>query len=218
MSETPVTATAEEAGGNSGMGKDARKRLHALMYGLHYPAVLGTGFVVALLRITSGTIHAPAASVSLIVWLFFCLSFASAIGFEEKYNWGAFIVDCIELAGMFACLFALRLMDPALDAPPPSVRLAYGILMGVVVLQFAWRGAMHLQPNLFVDLKILFLALLGVGLWLGKCRPDLHWWIAGAFATLALLYVSHHPYENETDRRTSFFIYKGKQIIEWFRS
>jgi hypothetical protein len=119
MSEHPAAPAATER--KHRMGKDFSKKLHALMYGLHYPAVLGTGFVVALLRIVGHTMQSPAASVSLIVWLFFCLSFASAIGFEEEYGWFAFVVDFLELVGMFSCLFVLRLMDPSPDAEEPMV-------------------------------------------------------------------------------------------------
>jgi hypothetical protein len=177
--------------------------LHSFMYGLHYPAVLGTGIVVALLRIASHTMHAPAASVALIVWAFFCLSFMSAIGFEEEYGWGAFFFDMIELLGMFACLLCLRLLDPT-TSEAPLVRLAYLILLGVVALQVGWRWAMGLKPHALVDLKLGFLGLLIWGVVLGNCNPGLHWVIAIAFCLLAVLYVISAPYKVDKPARTFF--------------
>jgi hypothetical protein len=70
---------------------------------------------------------------------------------------------------------------------------------------------MELKP-VFLDLKILFLGLLGAGAWLGDSRPEWHWRITCAFAVLALLYVSHHPYKNDADKRIWFLQYKWQKI------
>lgn len=176
------------------MDDQAKNWLHAFMYGLHYPAVLGTGIVVSLMRVGSNTIHAPAASVAVIAWAFFCLSFLSAIGFEKQYGVLAFILDLLELIGMFFCLNYLRLLDPS-STDPPLVPVACWILFLVVALQFLWRWAVGLKPIAFLDLKLLFLALLVVDSFLGDSLPGWHWMITIGFAVLAALYVGSHPYD-----------------------
>lgn len=186
------------------MDDQAKKWLHGFMYGLHYPAILGTGIVVALMRIGSKTIHAPAASVAVITWAFFCLSFLSAIGFEKQYGMRAFFFDLLELVGMFACLNFLRLLDPA-TTDPPLVPVACWILFMVVALQFLWRWAVGLKPTAFLDLKFLFLALLAVDAFLGDSLAGWHWTITAAFAVLAALYVGSHPYDLNQKDPTSFF-------------
>jgi len=185
------------------MGAELKRRLHWLMYGLYYPAVLGTGVVVALQRVSAHTIHDPAISVAVTAGTFFSVSFASAMGFENEYGPGAFLLDAAEVFGMFACFVFLNLIDPPAWITP-SVRVAYLILFAVVAFQVAWRKAIGLQGDAYLDLKLILGLLLLVGAALGDCHPRLHWAITGSFAVIAWLYVSHHPYR------------RGVQVRRWF--
>jgi len=187
------------------MDDQAKKWLHGFMYGLHYPAILGTGIVVALMRVGSKTIHAPVASLAVIAWAFFCLSFLSAIGFEKQYGKCAFLLDLLELIGMFACLNYLRLLDPT-TTDPPSLPVACWILFIVVALQFLWRAAVGLKPIAFLDLKLLFLALLAVDAFIGDSSISGHWAITAGFAVLAWIYVANHPYDPDKKDPTFFFL------------
>jgi hypothetical protein len=119
------------------MDADTKRRLHWLMYGLYYPAVLGTGVVVAVQHAAAHAIRGPAIAVALTSGAFFSLSFASAAGFENRYDLGAFVLDILEVIGMFSCFVFLNLIDP----PPgvkPSVTAAYLCLIPVVASQVAW--------------------------------------------------------------------------------
>jgi len=184
------------------MDSEQKRRLHWLMYGLYYPAVLGAGIVVALQHIIAGSIHGPAIAVAVTAGAFFSLSFASAMGFETQYGLSAFLLDIAEVGGMFACFVFLDLIDP----PPwtPSVSLAYVVLLAVVIFQVAWRWVMGLQVDAYLDLKCLLALLLVIGAVLGESYPWIHWGITTIFSVIAWLYVSHHPYRT------------GVRVPRWF--
>jgi hypothetical protein len=191
-----------------------RKRLHWLMYGMYYPAVLGTAIVVALQHLAAGTIKGPALAIATTAGAFFSLSYASAMGFDEDYGPGAFILDIIEVLGMFACFAYLELIEfPAGHGPPfifPSARIAYGVLFGVVLFQLWWRAVMGLRLDAFLDLKIILGLSLIYGMVLGDDHVRRHWYITAAFAITAWLYVSHNPYQKDHPARRWFFIPKSK--------
>jgi hypothetical protein len=192
------------------MNVEARKRLHWLMYGLYYPAVLGTAIVVALQHTAASSIHGPALAVATTAGAFFSLSFASAMGFEKEYGFGAFVLDAMEVFGMFACFAFLELVEfPQSGHLPawvvPSTRVAYIILLGVVLFQLAWRKVMELQTDAFLDLKLILGLLLVAGAVLGDSHVRLHWLITAIFALIAWLYVSHNPYQKATPVRRWFF-------------
>jgi hypothetical protein len=162
------------------------------MYGLYYPAILGTGVVVALQH-AAQSIHSPAMSVAVTAGAFFSLSFASAMGFEKEYGPVPFLLDVVEVIGMFACFVFLSLID--LPGVSPSVTLAYIVLIAVVAFQVAWRKAMSLQVDAYLDLKLTLALLLLIGAVLGDHHTRLHWAITGIFSITAWLYVRNHPYQ-----------------------
>src|SRR5689334_13533967 len=114
------------------------RTLHGLMYGLYYPSVLGVGIVVVLQHSAE---HSTAIFVAITAGAFFSLSFASEMGREYQYGVGTFVMDSVEVLAMFACFAFLKLIEgPAWLTP--SVRAAYGVLIGVIPLQLLWRGFM----------------------------------------------------------------------------
>ena len=192
------------------MDVEGRKRLHWLMYGLYYPAVLGTAIVVALQHTAASSIHGPALAVATTAGAFFSLSFASAMGFEKEYGFGAFVLDAMEVFGMFACFAFLELVEfPQSGHLPawvvPSARVAYLILLGVVLFQLWWRRVMELQTDAFLDLKLILCLLLVAGAVLGDSHTRLHWLIPAIFALIAWLYVSRNPYRKDAPVRRWFF-------------
>ena len=180
------------------MDAEGRKRLHWLMYGLYYPAVLGTAIVVTLQHAAAGLIEGPALAIATTAGAFFSLSFASAMGLESEYRFGAFALDLAEVLGMFICFAFLELVEfPAGHHPAWIVRspsMAYGILLAVVLFQLWWRKVMKLPVDSFLDLKLILCLLLVAGIVLGDSHLRLHWVITGIFALIAWLYVSHNPY------------------------
>lgn len=186
------------------MDAETKRRLHWLMYGLYYPAVLGTGVVVALQRATAQVIRGPAISVAVTAGAFFSLSFASAMGLEKEYSLGPFLLDVAEVIGMFVCFVFLNLIDPPTWVTP-SVTLAYVILTAIVVFQVAWRKSIGLQADAFLDLKLILIVLLLIGAFLGDHYLGLHWLITLVFSGMAWLYVSNHPYEKGVGVRRWFF-------------
>ena len=182
------------------------------MYGLYYPAVLGTVIVVTLQHAAAGSIKAPALAIATTAGAFFSLSFASAMGLEKDYAFGAFALDLAEVLGMFACFAFLELVEfPAGHQPGWIVwspRTAYAILLGVVLFQLWWRKVMELHPDSFLDLKLVLFLLLVAGIVLGDSHPRLHWVITGIFALIAWLYVSRNPYQKAHPVRRWFFFGK----------
>src|SRR5437016_2006814 len=82
--------------------------LHWVMYGLYYPAVLGTGIVETLHHANA---NSPAIFVALTAGAFFSLSFALALGREHSYPVGPFLLDVVEVVCMFLCFACLRYID-----------------------------------------------------------------------------------------------------------
>ena len=175
------------------------RTLHGLMYGLYYPSVLGVGIVVVLQHSSE---HSAAIFVAITAMAFFSLSFASAMGREDQYGAGAFVMDAVEVFAMFACFAFLKLIDgPAWL--PPSVRGAYVVLICVVPLQLVWRGFMKFTPFGYLDLRIALILCLVVGAYLGGRHEELHGVITITFLILAGTYVANHPYGQHV--RTWFF-------------
>ncbi|MFZ1014178.1 MAG: hypothetical protein WAN28_12620 [Terracidiphilus sp.] len=187
------------------MHPENKKRLHAVIYGLYYPAVLGTGLVVALQRISAHSIHGAQISVALVAGIFFSLSFASAIGFEEKYTLFALLFDVVEVILMFLCLDCLSLIDISVPLPK-SIAFAYGILLLLVGSQLAWRASVKLKVKAFLDLKLIFIALLVAGIFVPPEILWAHWLLAALFLLDACLYVANRPYDTANPARTLFFV------------
>jgi len=178
------------------------KRLHWTMYGLYYPAVLGTG-VVETLRHASVLISAEIA-IALTAGAFFSLSFASAMGLEDSYDFLAFVSDVVEVFAMLVCFAFLSIVERP-DAVSPSLwpsrsaTDAYAVLIFVVALQLAWRARMKLQWDAYLCLKLILIGLLVRGCFLGNSPSRLHWAITVLFALTAWIYVSRNPYEKGKD-------------------
>jgi hypothetical protein len=182
------------------MDAGGKRRWHSLVYGLYYPAVLGTGIVVALLRAAKNTIQDPAISVSVAVavtaGVFFSLSFAAAEGFEDKYGPFPFFLDVVEVIAMFACLYSLGFIDISSPVQRPAT-VAYAILLALVVLQLFRRNAVNLNWDACLDLKIMVVLSLSIGAIAGNKYPCLHWAITFIISLLALLYVRSDPYKQD---------------------
>lgn len=187
------------------MHPENKKRLHAVIYGLYYPAVLGTGLVVALQRISAHSIHGAQISTALVAGTFFSLSFASAIGFEEVYGVGPLLLDAIEILIMFLCLDSLGLIDISATLPK-SIPLAYLFLLVLIFFQLGWRASIKLNVDAFLDLKIVFIALLVTGIFVPPEILWAHWLIAGLFFVDACLYVSGRPYDLKNPARRWFCV------------
>jgi hypothetical protein len=121
---------------------------HDMMYGMIYPAVLGTGLVLAVLRATKeaspySRFHDSALYVAFAAGLFYSFSFTS--GSEKKadktdiaYRWPTFLFDFLEVILMFLCFYFLGLLDD--HVVDPRLSPAYGfLLIDVVIIQPLWR-------------------------------------------------------------------------------
>ncbi len=125
--------------------------LKDIMYGLIYPAVLGTGIVLGVIRIfkedsTVRRIHDPSLYVGISACAFYILSFTSSVETRADrtkiaYRLPTFLVDLCEVFLMFACFYSLGLLQnevfPPVDA---SLAPAYlWLLIDVTIVQFLWR-------------------------------------------------------------------------------
>ena len=168
------------------------------MYGLYYPAVLGTGVVETLRHAT--VLTGAEIAIALTAGAFFSLSFASAMGLEDSYDFLAFVSDVVEVFAMLVCFAFLSIVErpEAVSAsmwPSRSATGAYGMLIFVVALQLVWRARMKLQWDAYLGLKVILIGLLIFGSILGNRPSPVHGWITVLFAATAWLYVSRNPYQ-----------------------
>jgi hypothetical protein len=150
--------------------------LRDIMYGLIYPAVLGTGLVLAVLRVTKeptayARFHDSALYVAFASGLFYTFSFTSQSekqpdGSEIAYRRLAFLVDFSEVILMFSCFYYLGLLDDRVIDPRLSP--AYGfILVDVAVIQPLWRLVAGVRVFDFWKWRLVVMAALVAGLFLG---------------------------------------------------
>lgn len=170
--------------------------LKDIMYGLVYPAVLGTGLVLLALhiaRLNAGVwvIHDSVSSLAVAAGCFYTLSFtALSEGKEERsklsYRWPAFIVDGIEVALMFCCFYFLGLLSEKETAP--DLPFVYGaLIVDFIIIQPVWRLVAGIKVFLFFKARVvvtLILLLGGTVSIIYPAKPDL---LIHRFVALALV-------------------------------
>ena len=185
--------------------------LQQLMYGLIYPAVLGTGIVLIGVRAAhhASAIHAlldPSIQLGVMAGLFFCASFDSAFywpaGQNGRYTSLAFCVDAVEVILMFVCFHYLRLFEDPVKLVPPFLPVAYGALTADVLLQFAWRKAAGLDPLYRWLLRSSIAAVLLLGAFFGEQYRWVNVAIGLAVIVFIVVYVVSDP-DNQATNRTS---------------
>jgi hypothetical protein len=176
---------------------------HQLMYGLIYPAVLGTGIVLTGVRAAhhSSTINAlldPSIQLGVMAGLFFCASFDSAFYWPagttiNDYKKAAFGLDFVEVVLMFICFHYLRLFEDPTKLQEPCLSVAYLRLMADVLLQVLWRHVVHLGWSYRWKLRTTVAAVLLLGSMFGQR----FWWvnvaISIAVGAIVVIYVIADP-------------------------
>src|SRR6476660_8541621 len=124
------------------------------MYGLIYPAVLGTGIVLIGVRMAHqdgflAAITDPSFELGVTACAFFCASFDSAFYWpadspDAAYNRRAFGLDIVEVILMFVCFHFLRLFEDPKALEAAHLMPAYLCLSADVAMQFLWRWAVGL--------------------------------------------------------------------------
>ncbi len=181
--------------------------LQQLMYGLIYPAVLGTGIVLIGVRAAhhSSTIDAlldPSIQLGVMAGLFFCASFDSAFYWPEgkngHYTSWAFGVDAVEVILMFVCFHFLRLFEDPVKLVPPFLPAAYAMLTADVLLQFAWRAVVGIGWSYKWWLRSGIAAALLLGAFLGHR----FWWINVAISVVVAVSVIAYVVSDERYKKS----------------
>jgi hypothetical protein len=176
--------------------------LQQLMYGLIYPAVLGTGIVLVGVRAAhhSSAINAlldPSIQLGLMAGLFFCASFDSAfywpVGQQGHYTRRAFGVDVVEVILMFVCFHYLRLFEDPVKLVAPFLPFAYGTLAADVLLQFGWRKLVGLDWKYRWLLRLGIAVVLVFGAVLGQRSSWVNVVISLAVGVFVIIYVVSDP-------------------------
>jgi len=177
-----------------------------IMYGMIYPAVLGTGLVLAVLRATKedsaySRFHDSALYVAFAAGLFYLFSFTS--GSEKKadkteiaYRWPTFLVDFLEVILMFLCFYFLGLLDDHLVDPRLSP--AYGfLLIDVVIIQPVWRLIAGVDVLYYLWFRAIVVIALLAGILFGLHSGIIHPWIdllvCLAISSCVFLYIKGTP-------------------------
>lgn len=149
------------------------------MYGLIYPAVLGTGLVAVAMQIASYLVRGDADFVSrmslgLRFLFFFCVSFVAGARVpceppKAHYRLPAFGCDLVESLLMFICFLALGLFSQ--PATKPHLRTAYVIFLLLIPAQLLWRASVGLNVKEMWPLRVLAVAALLFGWLFGHTSP-----------------------------------------------
>ena len=157
-----------------------------IMYGMVYPAVLGTGLVLAVLRAIKeetaySRIHDSALYVGLAAGLFYSFSFTS--GSEKKddktdiaYRWPTFLIDFLEVILMFLCFYFLGLLDDHVIDPRLSPTYAV-LLIDVVVIQPIWRLIAGVDVLYYFWFRVVVAITLIAGVLMGLKPGEVHPWV-----------------------------------------
>lgn len=167
------------------------KKLHDVMYGLFYPAVLGAGLVGLSLHGAGESsvgfaCRAPAMQLGVLFLLYFTASFAASFGLP-KYGASAFLLDLGEVFLMFLAFYLLRLFERSVETP--RIHAAYLVLLVSILWQFLWRWRVgkNVWARAYLRLGAAVCAIVGFRVDTSSCL--VHSIIALALATIILLYL-----------------------------
>jgi hypothetical protein len=176
--------------------------LQQLMYGLIYPAVLGTGITMTAVRAAHhhSVVNAlldPSIELGIIAGLFFCASFDSAFywppGQKGHYRKSAFGIDSLEVILMFICFHYLRLFEDPRELQKPDLFHAY-LMLGIdVLLQFLWRVVVGLDWLYRWWLRLGIATVLFVGCAWGDSHSWVNMVVSAAVALAVVIYVLSDP-------------------------
>jgi phosphate/sulfate permease len=195
--------------------------LKDIMYGLIYPAVLGTGLVLFVLRVTKESaswLTNPILYLAVAATLFYILSFTALSEKSEdsdklSYDLLPFCLDWIEVGLMFGCFKALGLLDEQSEQGP-NLLLAYVCLLAdVIVLQIVWRLAAGVPAWVGIKARVVAASLLVAGI-ATNSHPIVHPWIDMLIAVSVLFFVGYYLYRDVAcqrgQKRTSGVFDTGK--------
>jgi hypothetical protein len=175
--------------------------LKDIMYGLIYPAVLGTGLVLAVLRATKepsaySRLHDPSLYIAVASGAFYVLSFTAPFEMRADklriaYRWPAFLIDWCEVALMFLCFYYLGLLDDKVE----NARLspAYACLfVDVILIQPLWRLMAGVYVYTEWQSRLVVAVVLAGGMITGLFGNAVHPWIDAIASLLMFGFVAKY--------------------------
>lgn len=183
--------------------------LKDIMYGLIYPAVLGTAVVLSVLRAIKeplqGRLHDAALYIAIAAICFYMLSFTSQSEKKEDgtciaYQWPAFLVDLLEVVLMFLCFYFIGMLDDKITDPYLSPAYLF-LLVDVIAVQPLWRLAAGVKVNAFWRFRFVAGITLSLGFYAGLCggpnhpllHPTVDIILSFAIVVATLIYVFRDP-------------------------
>jgi len=140
------------------------KNLHQLMYGLLYPAVLGTIFVLFVEHDLASGRLSPKVLFGVVFLVHFCLEFILAVQTEsvDGYSVPDFLGDLFLIVIIYKAFLSLPSDEGACDYKALYfwVMLVPVVFLSVDVVQWIRRNDPLLRPIMAID-TILFLLTLG---------------------------------------------------------
>ncbi len=166
--------------------------LKDIMYGLIYPAVLGTGLMFSVLRATKersayARLHDPSLYLAVATGAFYVLSFTGPFEMRAdrvkiSYRWPAFLIDWCEVALMFLCFYYLGLLDD--EVKDAWLSPAYACLfVDVALIQPLWRLLAGVPVHTEWKSRLIVAVMLAAGSVVGLLKGAIHPW-ADAFVAL----------------------------------
>lgn len=143
-------------------------KLTTFMYGMLYPAVLGSVIVAVAIRVatpnwTSDQFLIGRASLGTLFLLFFFFSYVNSED-AKKYDAWTFVCDFVDVLAMFIAFWSLGLFSDS-TKNEPNFDHAYVALIILVPFQLIWRKVAKVEDVfLLIELRASALGALVAGL------------------------------------------------------
>jgi len=129
--------------------KAADRKLHNLMYGLLYPAILGAGIALLVTYVLQvglqDAFFVQRVSLGVITLLLFCVSYGNAFD-PKEYRSSAFFLDTAEIVFMGICFWALNLFYKDIGGPVKFGWFSFSLGFTLLGVQSVWLKLVGKDP------------------------------------------------------------------------
>ena len=127
----------------------ADRKLHNLMYGLLYPAILGAGIALLVAYVLQVGLQdayfVQRVSLGVITLLLFCVSYGNAFD-PSRYGSSAFFLDTAEIVFMGICFWSLNLFYKDIGGPVKFGWFSFSLSFTLLVVQSMWLKLVGKNP------------------------------------------------------------------------
>jgi len=128
----------------------SENKLHNLMYGLLYPAILGAGIALLIaygIQVgVHGDLFIQRFSLAVITLLIYCVAYGNSFD-PTKYGPSAFLLDIVEIICMGVCFWALGLFYKDFYGPAKFGLFGFSLSFSLLGVQSLWLKKVGQKPT-----------------------------------------------------------------------